>query len=736
VPNVSAIPDQAILLFLVQFGCILLVARTMGELASRLGQPAVLGELLGGLFLGPTVLGRWLPAAHAALFPPQPLAMHLLELVGWLGMVLLLAIVGLEVNIRAVKQLGARPLKLTAVDFAATFAAGWVLAHMLPSHLLGPIKDQRILALFMGVMFATTSLPVLAKIFLDLGMMTRNFAVTALAAGLTEDLLGWVLLSVVLEMAHEGAGDLSSAARALLTTLVFLAAALTVGRWLTTRAMRLIDARLTQPHRRLTAALLVVLACAAATQWIGIHAVFGAFVAGILLGQAPRFNADDREALEGLAFGVFTPVFFSLAGLKLDLHAMREWDVLLVVLSAAVVSKLVGGYVGGRLSGFSRAEAGALGIGMNARGAMGLVLALLGLSSGIVSTDLYSIIVVTAAATTLMTPPLLRAIAHFIPLSAEESARLDEAAREARSLFNKGDLKALLPTAGGPSAAGLLSFLAPLAAARRLDLSAYMVRAPGKSIKEAFLRTLGWDPLSMDFQAQAQTLARRAESFGLRLEPRIVTRPDRAEAVLAESEKGYDLIFVGTHTAEDPLGGSFLAQVVAESPCHVAVYRAGLATPPGAFTKVLLPTKGDPLFPFVLEFASLYAESVPDASVTVLHAEAGRRSGWNPFSLLLAEPAQGGGMAPLVATALQEHAAKAGSANIEHKSVAGDGHVEAILREASAGRYDLLVLAGVKSLVRERLYFGNTVQEILRRAPCPVLVLTPARGGHGSFARS
>lgn len=734
-PVLAAIPEHAILLFLVQFGVILFTARVLGELAQRLGQPPVLGELLGGLVLGPSVLGVWAPSVQVALFPPDQLSFHLLELASWLGMILLLVIVGLEVDVRVVRKLGRSAFKLTFFDFFVTFTAGWWLAQYLPAHLMGPLNDRAILAVFMGTAMSITAIPVLAKILMDLGMMKRNFAVTALGAALVEDLLGWVILSVVLDMARHGAGNPATAGRALAVTLLFLALAWFVGRSLVSRAMRLVDARLRQPHRRLTLAIVVTLACAATTQWIGIHAVYGAFVAGILIGQSARFNAEDREALESLAFGVFTPVFFSFAGLKVNLGGLKEWDILAIVLTVTVACKLFGGYVGGRLGGFSRAESVALGVGMNARGAMELVLALLGLSAGIISNELYSIIVMMAVITTLMTPPLLRALARFIPLSAEESERLETTAREARSIFRKGDLKALLPTAGGPSAAGLLSFLAPLAAAKRLELSAYMVREPGKSIKESLLRTLGWDPLSSDFQAAARVLARRAETFGLRLEPRIVTRPDRAEAVLAESENGYDLIFVGTHTAEDPLGGSFLAQVVAESPCHVAVYRGGLAAPPGAFTKVLLPTKGDPLFPFVLEFASLYAESVPEASVTVLHAEAGRHSGWNPFSLLLAEPAQDGRMAPLVATALQEHAAKAGALDIEHKTVAGDGHVEAILREASAGRYDLLVLAGVKSLVRERLYFGNTVQEILRRAPCPVLVLTPARGGHGAFPK-
>lgn len=737
--GIPAIPEHTIFLFLVQFGVILLVARTLGELAQRLGQPPVLGELLGGLLLGPSVLGIFAPDVQARLFPPDALGFHLLEMLSWLGMVLLLFIVGMEVDLKALRRLGRSSGMVTLFGFVITFISGWVLAQYLPGHLIGPLKDRWVLALFMGVAMSVTAVPVLAKILLDLDLMKRNFGITALGAGLVEDLIGWIMLSVVLDMARRGAGDPLSALRSLAVTLLFLGGAWAAGRPLVARLLRTVDASFRQGHRRVTAAVLVALACAATTQWIGIHAVYGAFIAGILVGQSSRFKPEDHSTLESMAFGIFSPVFFSFAGLQLRLHELREWDMLVVVLAVAVSGKLFGGYLGGRLGGFGRAESVALGVGMNARGAMELVLALLGLSAGIISSELYTIIVMMAVITTMMTPPLLRAVTRFIPLSADETERLKRQAQEARSIFAKVDMKALLPTSGGESALGLLALAAPLAAAKRIGLTAFMVREPGKSLQERFMRILGWDPATMDIRAAAEGLTRRAEGFGLALTPRVVTRASRQEAVLEEAERGYDLVLMGTHTPHDPLGGDFLSSVVGDSPCHAGVFKSVGAPSETPYRRILIPTKGDPLFPFVFEFAALYAETVPGVELTVLHALAGPGSAWNPLARLLGEAPQAsekGRLADLIGEAITAHTeSHSTKLEVRRKVLEGPSTLDIILREARTGEHDLILMAGVKSLIRERLFFGHTIDELLRRSPLPTLVLTPARGGLGAPAR-
>lgn len=735
----AAIPERAILLLLLQFAAVLLTARLFGELMGRLGQPTVLGELLAGILLGPSVLGLYCPAFSAALFPPEALSHHLLELVSWLGLILLLFVVGLETDVGALGGLGRPALSVGWWALALPMASGIALGWALPDTFMGPVGSRMVLALFLGVAMSITAIPVLAKILLELDMLRRNFGLAALGAGIAEDLLGWIGLSVVLELARDGRADAWAIGKALSVTSLFIALAFVLGRRAVPLFFELVDERLRSPHRRVTVAILFALLCSALTQRIGVHAVFGAFVAGLLVGRCPRFKAQDREVIEGAAFGVFAPVFFSFAGLQVRLHELREWGLFGVILGAAVAGKLLGAYVGGRLGGFRRLESLAMGIGMNARGSMELVLALLGLSAGIVSRELFSMIVLMAAITSLMTPPLLRLIAPHIPLAGDELERIRRQERESRAFFKKSDMKLLVPTAAGPNAAGILALVSPLVRAGRAALTLLMVRAPGRSLKEKVLQLLRKDSQSLDLRAAAERLAELARQHGIAAPPKLVTREARQEAVLEEALQGYHLLILGAHNAASPGGGDFLEKVVAHSPIPTALFR-GAAPLPQGFRRLLLPTKGDIDFPFVFEFAALLVEHQADASITVLHVAPGprRRPRWGALSALLSE-GDGRGEAEaeakarigqLVGAAVAEHAAVATAGpRVEHKTLEAEDPVETILREARSGGYDLLLLGAVRHLVRERLFFGHKVDELARRSPCSVLLVTPPRHG-------
>lgn len=744
----AAIPEHNVLLLLVQFAVILLTARAFGELMQRLGQPSVLGELLAGILLGPSFLGLHWPGAYAALFPAQPLAFHLLEILASLGMIFLLFIVGMETDVRVLRELGRPAVTVALCDLLVTFSLGLALGASLPEEFLGPLGSREVFVLFMGVAVSVTAIPVLAKILMELDLIKRNLGITVLGAGLAEDLFGWIALSIVLDLAHRGSVSHLSIGRSLLSTGLFLALAWTVGRRVVRSLFQWVDAHSRMAHRRVTVAALIILTGAAITQWIGIHAVFGAFLAGILVAHAPAFGPKDRETLESLSFGIFSPIFFSFAGLQVRLHEMQEWGFFAVVLAAATSGKLLGAYLGGRLGGFGRIESVAMGIGMNARGAMELVLALLGLSAGIISQPMFSIVVMTAVITSLITPPLLRLVAPHIPLGEEEQERMRQQAREAQALFKKKDMKILVPTAGGPNAAGILTFVAPLVQPGRAALTLLMVREPGKSFKEKILQFLRKDPQTQDLRETAEGLKELAKGRGLAVSPKIVTHEARQDAVLEEALQGYDLLILGAHSRAAPYAGDFLEQVVANSPAHTAIFRGSAQPPDGAFRKILLPTKGDGLFPFAFEFAALFAENTPEAALTVLHVitKAGsRRRRWRPLSLLLGEetlPPTAAAkvdpkayMARLIAEAIEGHASTQEQPfPVEQKSVEGEDTVQAILKEARSGGYDLMILGAMKHLVRERLFFGHKIDELTQQAPCPIVVVTPKRQGVESAA--
>jgi Kef-type K+ transport system membrane component KefB len=432
---VVSIPEHAILLLLVQFALILGMARLCGEFIQRVGQPAVLGEIVGGILLGPSVLGLYWPGAFTTIFPPEALSFQLLEMVSWLGLIFLLFLVGLETDVKALRGLGRTTALVTTADLSLTFTSGVVIGYVLPEHFLGFVGNRHVLALFLGVGISITAIPVLAKILLELGMLGRNFGLTALGVGISEDLFGWLCLPVVLDLAQRGRVDVLSVLQALGVTLLFALTAWGLGRRAVPRLFQAVDHRLKMPHRRVTTAVILALGCAAITQYIGIHAVFGAFVAGMLVAQAPRFVPADRNVFEGFSFGVFSPIFFSFAGLQVRLHEVQEWGLFGLILGVAVAGKLLGAFIGGRLGGMKRVECLAMGIGMNARGSMEVVLALLGLSAGIISQELFSIIVLMAMATSLMTPPLLRLIAPYIPLGPDEIERARTQAAEASRIF-------------------------------------------------------------------------------------------------------------------------------------------------------------------------------------------------------------------------------------------------------------------------------------------------------------
>lgn len=734
--NVSPIPEHGVLLFLVQFSLILFTARFLGALVQKLGQPAVLGELTAGILLGPSVLGAIAPGAQAAIFPSTQLSFHLLEIVSWLGMIFLLFTTGLETNLKVLRQMGRRTMKIVVCDLSVALAVGVTVGHYLPAHFMGSLQNQNLMALFMGVAVSISAIPVLAKILIDLNLIKRNFGVTAVGAAMTEDLIGWVLLSVVMDLAHRGTFDLPSVLRSAAVTVVFLLIALSLGRRLVATLMTWVDERFRQSHMRLTFSVVVVLSCAAITQAIGIHAVFGAFVGGMIVGESTRFRPKDRELVEGASFGIFSPIFFSFAGLQVRLHEMQDWNWFLIVLAAAISAKLIGSYVGSRLGGLGKLESAAMGVGLNARGSMELVLALLGLSAGIISPPLFSIVVMTAVATTIMTPPLLRAIARHIPLHPDEEERLNEQVREDQAIFRKKDMKILIPTAGGPNAATILKFAAPIVKEGKGSLSLLMVREPGRSIRERILKLFGQDSETIDLQKTAETIKGVAQRESITIAPKLVTSESKSDAVLAEAGQGYDLLFLGFHSDEDPYGGEFLEKVVSESPGHVAIFRSKSTRPAEPFRKILVPTKGDSLFPFVFEFAALYADRVPGASLTIAHARTEgwqERARWNPirrFAKQEAPPVSSPDSGDLVAEAIRSHSKPENQTfATEFKKLGSGNAARLILREANAGDYDLIIVGAVTHLLGGHLFFGHLVSELSHRAPCPLIVVTPRSRG-------
>jgi Kef-type K+ transport system membrane component KefB len=417
---------------LLQLLVILVVARLCGLLLRYLGQPPVIGEMAAGIVLGPIVLGAAFPGFHAMLFAPASLPA--LSALSTLGLVLFMFIVGAE--LRAPD--GVR---------AQLRSAGWVgiLSVLLPMAMgigIAPWLHPTLapagvgfwpFALFMSAAMSITAFPIMARILKERGMTHTRIGRLSLSAAAIADVFAWMMLALVVALIGSGEGY----AGFLKTTLgLLLLCALVFGglrplfRWLLRRY-----ATDGVPTGMVLAALLIgVFACAATTQWLHLHPVFGAFLFGACLPRDDRLLKSLIERLEHVAVIVLMPVFFALAGLDTSADAFvgAGLGALALILAAAVLGKVLGGAAGARIGGYGWRDSFAVGSLMNARALMELIVIKVGLDAGLIGQELFTLLLVMAIVTTVMTGPLLtlfagkrqRALSADSPIQSGQTGRL------------------------------------------------------------------------------------------------------------------------------------------------------------------------------------------------------------------------------------------------------------------------------------------------------------------------
>nr|WSZ99186.1 cation:proton antiporter [Streptomyces sp. NBC_00857] len=425
-------------MLLVQVALLLLVATLLGRLAARCSLPPIVGELLTGIVLGPSLLGHTLPQVSEWIFPEVPEQARLLDAVGQLGVLLLVGITGLHMDTGLIRKRATTAVRVSLPGFVIPLGLGITAGSLLPASLLVEGSDRKVFALFIGIAMCVSAIPVIAKTLMDLGMLHRNVGQLILISGTIDDVLGWFGLSVVTAMATSGlnAGSLVRSAGLL---LLFFAGAALIGRPLVHRAMRT-TVRSDDPGVTLGVAVTLVIAFGAATHAIGFEGVFGALVAGILIRGAGKDVLTRLAPLRTFVVAVLAPLFFATAGLRMDLTALADPAVLLtaaILLIIAVVGKFMGAFIGAWASGLNRWEAIALGAGMNARGVVEVIVAMVGLRLGVLNTAMYTVIVLIAVVTSLMGPPILRRAVDRIELTADEELRRSDL----RSTLHKDDLR-------------------------------------------------------------------------------------------------------------------------------------------------------------------------------------------------------------------------------------------------------------------------------------------------------
>ncbi|HUW62590.1 MAG TPA: cation:proton antiporter [Candidatus Bathyarchaeia archaeon] len=390
-------------------GILLLSARVLGELMQRFGQPSVLGEMLAGIILGPTLLGWLFPEWHQFLFPALGPRAVVLEGLATIGIALFLLVVGMELDLSAVWRQGRAVFYVAAggqiLPFALSFGLAWFLPGLFES---GGQVAPLTLALFIGTAMSITAVPVISKILMDLGLYRTDFGMVIVASAMVNDITGWILFAMVLSTMGVRSGFGLAMSHATVLVLAFVAGMLTIGRALIHRALPWVQAHMTWPGGVLGSAIALAFFAAAFTEAGGVHAVLGAFLVGVAIGDSSHLREQTRRNISHFISFIFAPLFFATIGLRMDFFANFDLRLVAVVLAVACTGKLIGCAAGARLAGMSRRESWATGIGMNARGTMEIVLGTLALESGLISGPLFEALVVMALVTAVLPGPVLQ----------------------------------------------------------------------------------------------------------------------------------------------------------------------------------------------------------------------------------------------------------------------------------------------------------------------------------------
>jgi Kef-type K+ transport system membrane component KefB len=402
-----AVPMPNLARLLLQVLIIVAVAAAAGRIMQVLGQPRVVGEMIAGIVLGPSVLGALAPSVAAAIFPA--ISLGFLNSLSQIGLVFFMFLVGMELDPRLLRGRGHASVLASHASIAAPFLLGVLLALVLQDRLSVPGVPFTTFALFLGAALSVTAFPVLARILTERRLLRTRVGAAAIVCAAVDDVTAWCILAMVVMLA----GTRMGAPPLWMTlggTLVYCAAMVWGVRPLLTRLGRYtMEARGLSTYIVATVAM-VVLASAWLTEMLGIHALFGAFLAGVIMPREEHLVRGLVQRFEDVMVVVLLPLFFALTGLRTHIgliHGVELWTICAVIVATAILGKLGGSAVAARATGMSWREAGALGLLMNTRGLMELVILNVGLDIGVISPTLFAMMVIMAIVTTLMTTPLL-----------------------------------------------------------------------------------------------------------------------------------------------------------------------------------------------------------------------------------------------------------------------------------------------------------------------------------------
>jgi len=403
---VAKLISSEVLHFLIIVTVVLVLARILGEICRRFKQPAIIGEIIAGIILGPTLLGTYWHSMFNSIFLASSRAYGAFDGLANVGIILLMFIAGFEVDIKQIRRDGkqAAAISLTGIifPFIIGFAAAWFFYQRIFSN---NDSNQFITSMFFGTALSITALSVITKILMDLNILKTKIGNIVLTSAMIDDFLGWVLFSIIMQMMHSK--DQQGSWMAVGMVLLFALFMVTIGRWVVNKMLFVAQKNL-KIGRVITLAICLCFIAAIVTEYLGVRGVFGAFLMGVAVGDSEYFTERHKLILHQFTVNIIAPLFFASVGLRLNFVSNFDLEVVTIILAIACIAKLLGAGIGSRISGMNKNESIAVAFGMNARGSQEIVLGLLALQARIIDEKVFEGLVVMTVATVIISGPIMK----------------------------------------------------------------------------------------------------------------------------------------------------------------------------------------------------------------------------------------------------------------------------------------------------------------------------------------
>ena len=698
----AALLHSPLSLFIVQAALIIALSRVVGLAATKFGQPMVIAEVVAGILLGPSLLGALSPATMTAIFPST--SMPLLGLMSQVGLLLFMFLIGLELDPKLLRGRAHTSVAISHSSIIVPSLLGGVLGLYLYPRLSSPEVPFASFILFMAVSMSITAFPVLARILAERRLLKTKVGAVTITCAAIDDVTAWCLLAFVVSIAKST--DLQRAAVTVGLALAYIALMFVVVRPFLRRLGALSASREGLTQNLVAVTLLVLLASAWITEFIGIHALFGAFMLGAIMpkdGHAGRLLA---EKLEDLVVVFLLPMFFAYSGLRTQiglLDSAGSWLMCGLIIAVACIGKFGGSLVAGRLTGLRWREATAVGILMNTRGLMELIVLNIGLDLGVISPALFTMMVIMALVTTFMTTPLLHWVYPTSEIDKEDTTHIATPSPVPTSAG--GRFTVLMCVAFDRSGPAMVRLSGALVADHPEQHRLYALRLIRPTDRASFYIVGQEDESGM---AGLKPLLETAEALHLTVNPIAYVSPRPALDICNVAEvKGADLVILGWHkpvVTRTVLGGT-VADVLEKAPATVAVFvDRGLQ----AVRKVLVPFQGSPDDKAALQLARRM--TMANAEVTILH---------------VIKPGRAEGERLGAQQEIDQTFAEGGPWNrtsVRMKLVSHEKPAVAAVEEAGRG-YDLVIVGAGHEWGLERRLFGLAPELMVEQCPTSLLLV-------------